>query len=188
MKYIEQMILFLLLIVAMIGCGKNDSNTNNLSSLEDSLLQPDTETSGAIISIYNKELLTAEILSEKIIEFETKDSTMAYMLNIDILDSSRHVTTEVIGDSGIIYESKGLLNIYGNVVVTTDDNSKLETDHLWWNSKTNRIKTDAFVRITKGEDIITGWGLDADNSLTHIKILNKVSGELSEPQKLESEK
>jgi len=184
-KYI---ILLLLILMVIAGCSNEENTNNNISSLADTLAKPDSEVHGAKIYLYKKGEVTAEIKADKIVKFEAKDSTMAYNLNIKILDSLGKVSTKVFGDSGIIHESKGLLNIYGNVVVISENKTKLETDYLWWNSKTDRIKTDAFVRITEGKDVVTGWGLDADNKLSRIKILNRVSGTLSNPEKLNEEK
>jgi LPS export ABC transporter protein LptC len=143
---------------------------------------------GARIYLYEKGQVTSEIYSRKIIKFEDKDSTAAYKLDIDIFDSTGAVSTQVIGDSGFIRETRGLVNIYGNVVVVTDDSTRLETEYLWWDSNTDRIKTDAFVRITRGSDVITGWGLDADNRLKDFKILSQVSGTITDPEKLQQEK
>ncbi|UCD63896.1 MAG: LPS export ABC transporter periplasmic protein LptC [Candidatus Zixiibacteriota bacterium] len=172
----------------LAGCGGQQSNTGSIDGQSDSLFRPDSEVSGATIYLYNKGRVTSQIISEKMFQFEQQDSLVAYKLDIDIYDSTGLVSTEVTGDSGIIREDRGLLNIYGNVVVVTDDSTRLETEYLWWDSNTDRIKTDAFVRITRGDDVITGWGLDADNRLKDFKILSQVSGTLSDPEKLQDEK
>ena len=186
MKYRASKSLLIAAIAGLLlaGCGSDQTNTSNLSSEADSISRPDSEVVGAKIYLYNKGKVTSEILSEKIFKFEAEDSTVAYKLDIDVYDSLGLVSTEIVGDSGIIRENKGQLNIYGNVVVTTDDSTRLETESLWWDSNTDRIKTDAFVRITRGEDTITGWGLDADNRLKDFKILSQVSGTLTDPEKV----
>lgn len=180
---IKYMWITLALLVVIIGCSREES-THNLSSLNDSITRPDSEVRGAKIYLYDKGEITAEVISDKIVKFESNDSTMAYKLDINIIDTLGHVSTTVTGDSGIIRENQRVMNIYGNVVVVTEDKTRLETEYLWWDANTDRIKTDAFVRITKGSDVITGWGLDADNKLTRIKILNQVSGTLTDPKKL----
>lgn len=168
-------LLALLLPLAIASCNMDRSSGKNGSGSIDSSLIPDTEVSGATIELYKGREMTTKILADRIVKFEAKDSTMGYGLNIDILDSVGHVTSVVVGDSGVIQEETGILNIYGNVVVTTDDGRKLETDSLHWNSKTDQVETDAYVRITKGDDVLTGWGLEADQGLKRVKIL-KASG------------
>ena len=107
--------------------------------------------------------MTTEIVAEKIVKFEALDSTMAYTLDIDIYDSTGVATANIVGDSGIIREATGNLSLYGNVVVITTDSFKLETEYLYWDSEVDSIKTDVFVRLTKGEDIITGRSTAALN-------------------------
>ena len=173
------------MVILLAGCSSDNSNVSNLSAADDSLSRPDSEVSGARIFLYKKGQVTSEIYSAKIIKFEEKDSTAAYKLDINIFDSTGSVSTHIVGDSGFIRENKGLMNIFGNVVVDTDDSTRLETEYLWWDSNTDRITTDAFVRITRGDDVITGWGLDADNRLKDFKILSQVSGTIIDPEKLQ---
>ena len=109
---------------------------------------------------------------------------MAYQLDVDAFDSLGQVAAELIGDSGIIREATGRLDVYGNVRLTSDNGTVLETDYLRWNSKTNRIETEAFVKITRGNEWITGWGLDADEHLDSFRILRDVKGTLTSAEHL----
>ena len=177
-----------LLSLTLMSCSDKSNSSGEMSSEIDSILLPDSELSVAQIKFFKKGHMTSEILAEKIVKFDAQDSMLAYVLDIKILDTLGNATTTITGDSGIIKEVKGAVKIYGHVVVLTDDSTKLETEYLWWNSYTNRIKSDAFVRITKNGDIISGWGLDADNKLNSFKILNQVSGEVADPEKLETTK
>lgn len=170
-----------------IGCSDTSNSSQEMTTEFDSISLPDSELRMAQIKFFKKGEVTSEILAEKIINFDAKDSMLAYVLHIKILDTLGNATTTITGDSGIIKEAQGAVQIYGHVVVITDDSTKLETEYLWWNSYTNRIKSDAFVRITKQGDIISGWGLDADNQLRSFKILNQVSGEVADPEKLETQ-
>ncbi len=185
----KQMILHIIAIASLtlISCSDSSKSTDEMSVEFDSILLPDSELRMAQIKFFKKGETTSEIIAEKIKSFDTKDSMLAYVLHIKILDSLGNATTTITGDSGIIKEVQGAVQIYGHVLVITDDSTKLETEYLWWNSYTNRIKSDAFVRITKQGDIISGWGLDADNKLNSFKILNQVSGEVADPGKLETQ-
>jgi len=175
-------IIILLGLVGLTGCGKEQTASTGRAALTDSSLQPDSEVSGARIYLYDRGRVTTEIVAEKIVKYETLDSTMAYTLDIDVYDSTGAVTTDIVGDSGIIRESTGNMSIYGNVVVLTADCFKLETEYLYWDAQIDSIKTDAFVRLTKGKDIITGWGLQADQQLRSTRILSQVSGTIKDPK------
>ncbi len=184
MKFLLYIIV--ILSITLLSCSDKSSSTNEMSSEVDSILLPDSELRVAQIKFYKRGAMTSEIIAEKIIKFDAQDSMLAYVLDIKMLDTLGNATTTITGDSGIIKEVKGAVKIYGHVIVLTDDSTKLETEYLWWNSYTNRIKSDAFVRITKHGDVISGWGLDADNKLNSFKILNQVSGEVADPERLET--
>lgn len=178
-----------IITAALITGGCSDQAASNKSSAlpVDSIIKPNSEVFGATIYLYDKEMITAKVNAVKILKFDLNDSTMAYELDIDILDSLGKVTTNIVGDSGIIREKDAYLQIYGNVKVITEDSTTLDTDFLRWDSKTDRISTHSFVRIVQDNDVITGWGLDADHKLNSIKILDRVSGEIKDPDKFKDE-
>ncbi len=169
----------LLAVLLVAGCNSERIADKSTPSESDSLLIPDAEVYGATIQLYDKGRVTTKILADKIVKFDSIDSTMGYDLDIDFYDSTGAVSSHVVGDSGVIRENAGLLHIFGNVVVVTNDNRKLNTDDLLWNKATNKITTDAFVRITRGKDVVTGWGLVANNDLSQVTI-KKASGEMSD--------
>jgi len=68
----------------------------------------------------------------------------------------------------------------GNVVVTTEEGIKLETASLRWDPQKRKIVTDDFVKITKKKDVITGYGLEADEELKHFVIKKSVKGKITE--------
>ena len=183
----KKFIICIFILPLIIGCSNQDGSTDNSADISDSITRPDSEVLGATIYLYKKDQITTKVIADKILKFEINDSTMAYVLDIDLLDSLGMVTTHIVGDSGIIKETDGFLKIYGNVKVVTDDSTILYTDYLIWDSRTNRIRTDAFVRIERDDDIISGWGLDADNRLTSIKILDRVTGEITNPEKFKDQ-
>ncbi len=176
----------LMVVFGLTGCGGEQSASTSQSASTDSIVRPDTELSGARIYLYDKSRVTAEIVADKVLRFNTIDSSMAYKLDIDVYDSTGQVSTHVVGDSGIIRENTGRMYIYSHVVVISDS-SQLESDYLFWDSKTDRIQTDAFVKVTQGENVFTGWGMEADQRLKSFKILRhvrQVSGAITDPKLL----
>lgn len=175
--------LLLLLVVGfgVTGCGRQDGRSANSNTMVDTTNRPDAVVAGATIYLYEGTIVTTEIKAELIHKFDELDSTMGYVLDIDVFDSSGNVVSTIVGDSGVIREHDNSLHLFGNVVVLTDDSTRLETDNLRWDPDRDKIETEAFVKIRQDGDIITGWGLESDRSLTRIKILKQVSGTLKEP-------
>lgn len=173
----------LVLLVLVAGCSDRETSKSAETTLMDSTRRPDSEVGGARIYLYDRGQITTEILADKIFKFEINDSTMGYELAIQFFDSTGGIASTVVGDSGVIRENQGHLQIYGHVVVVSQDSSRLETDYLSWNPRTRRIQTDAFVRITDIQgNVITGWGMEADRNLGRIKILRHVSGTVRETE------
>lgn len=171
------------------GCISDNTPSSDKMSFADSSLLPDSDLMEATIYLYDRGMVTTEIVSDKIVKYEKQDSTAAYQLDIIIFDSLGQVTSTIVGDSGVIREGRHQLFIYDHVVVHTTDSIKLETDYLFWNSRTNLIKApeNVFVKITQGKDIMTGWGLEADPKLSRYKILKQVSGTIYDTKKITEE-
>ena len=66
-----------------------------------------------------------------------------------------------------------------NVVYKSKDGFQLYTDSLFWDNSKKYLKTPDFVKIIQPNgDIITGYGLEANQNFSEISILHKVRGKL----------
>jgi LPS export ABC transporter protein LptC len=181
-------ILIFITLSLLIGCSESSKQAGSQpASVTDSAMLPDADMTGVTIYLYSGGIKTTKVKADHIIKFDAQDSTVAYQLDIDIYDSLGAVSTNIVGDSGIIRESRNHLSIFGHVVVFTSDSVKLETERLFWNPRISKIETDAFVKITQNEDIMTGYGLEADQALHSFKILNQPSGTIQDAAKLQIE-
>jgi len=178
----------LLLAALVVGCSNQNASKDSPPAAVDSALLPDSEVSGATIYLFHRGELTTEIRADRILKFEAADSTMAYQLDIDFLDSAGQLISNLVSDSGIIRETSNHLQAYGHVVVFTHDSLKLETDFLTWNPEINKIQTDAFVKFTKNSNIFTGWGMEANRDLSRLRILNQISSNAIDLEKLSESK
>ena len=163
------------------GCGRKTVSEGD-RTIADSVLRPDSEVQGATVFLYDRDRKTTEIRADLIRRFEAIDSTMGYKLDIDFFDSVGQVSSNLVSDSGVIREKTGRLDVFGKVVVITQDSARLDTEFLRWNPERDKIETDAFVRFTRNNDVMTGWGMEADSDLGRLKILSQVSGSVTEDE------
>lgn len=170
----------LLTALALAFAACSDSGQTSQTANDADTLRPDSDMEGATIFMYDRSIVTAEIEAERVRKFETLDSTMGYKLHINLYNDQGEVISHVVGDSGLIRESTEDLHIYGDVVVINDNDSRLETDSLYFDPETDSIYTDEFVRISRPGDTLTGWGLQADRQLRGLRILNQVSGTIGQ--------
>lgn len=96
-------------------------------------------------------------------------------VKVDFYDDSLKVNSKLKADHGVRYEKDGKMEARRNVEVVNINNEKLNTNHLIWEEATERIYTNDSVRITKGDEVIYGDGLESNQDFTRYKIL-KVRG------------
>jgi hypothetical protein len=64
------------------------------------------------------------------------------------------------------------------VVVTSREGYRLETESLVWIDALEEIHTEDFVRFTKGNDVLTGFGFRSEPELRNVEILRDVKAYL----------
>src|SRR3989304_8897433 len=180
MKIIIARILIFLSIL-FLSCSIEETKPPQVTSQDtpDQIL----ENSTTILSVGG--IKSTVIKADYLIKYEKKDVTLARVIQADFFDKEGKHTSVLRADSGFIHEQRQDMEVLGNVLVITDDGLKLETSSFGWDPKINKIVTDDFVKITKKNDIITGYGLESDSELKNIKIKKNVKGQIEEPGKKE---
>lgn len=76
------------------------------------------------------------------------------------------------------YPDNNIMEAKRKVVVVNEKNETLQTEHLVWNQKEEKIISDAYVTITTKDEIIMGDGLESNQSFTKYKI-KKMKGTIN---------
>jgi len=139
---------------------------------------PDQLLSNATMVFTQDGVRRTVIKAKTVAKWTSQDLTQAESLWVDFFDEKGEHTSQLVADSGWIREKDQMLGVWGQVRVTTDEGVKLETQTLNWNPSTNKITTEDFVKITKDKDVMTGYGLEADQNLKNVKIKTEVKGEI----------
>jgi LPS export ABC transporter protein LptC len=164
-----------LIMLLTCACGRDESNVP--APFVD---VPDQIIENSTITFSQEGIRSATIFAEYVAVYEKLDLKKAKKVLVDFYDKEGNHTSVLVADSGVIKERKQKFEALGNVVVTTDEGIKLETQSLRWDPESAKIVTDDFVTITKDKDVITGYGLEADQELKHFVIKKKVKGEIKE--------
>ena len=93
-------------------------------------------------------------------------------VNILFYDDSLKVNSHLKADYGIRYEADGLMEAKRNVEVVNIKNQKLNTEDLILNEAKDSIYTNVFVKITEGDEVIYGDGLESNRDFTRWRIKN----------------
>jgi LPS export ABC transporter protein LptC len=129
-------------------------------------------------------VVTTKIRSHRIVQYAEPDSAWGYGLSVDFYDETGRHTSTLHADSALVREKQRFLEVFGDVKVTTDDGRKLETDHLAWDDQRRHITTEGYVVITRGEDVMRGYGFESDPELTYIRLRRQVTGRITDTEML----
>jgi LPS export ABC transporter protein LptC len=131
-------------------------------------------------------LKRAVVLADTMFIFEREDSSTAIKVKVDFYNEAGQFQSTLIANRGLVRQKREAFTVWGDVVVS-NDTSRLETQSLDWDAKRGMIMTDDFVRFQRRDDIITGYGMEADSKLENVRILRDVKGRISDiPQSEEA--
>ena len=91
------------------------------------------------------------------------------------LDTLFNVEAVFDADTAYYYTNKKLWIFIENVKVVNLAGEQFETSLLYWDNAEERIHSNQFIRITKGDFINTGTGFEANQTLTQYSIFNSTA-------------
>ncbi len=96
-------------------------------------------------------------------------------LRVDFLSRDGDTTTVLTAKRAIIRPNNDM-EAFEDVVIVSNDCTKVETEYMKWLNNVKKIYSDKFVTITKPTEIIRGYGFESDQNMKNYRIF-KVSGE-----------
>jgi LPS export ABC transporter protein LptC len=137
-------------------------------------------------TIENYQLTTSEagvkrwvLDSDRMEKFEDQEDVELYGVRMRFYRDGVYHST-LTSERGIANLSTRNLFAWGNVVVVTEDDRRLETEELHYDNVAGRIHNDVFNRYRRGQDWSTGFGLEATPDLDYIEIKRQFQAELTE--------
>lgn len=94
---------------------------------------------------------------------------------VQIFDSAGSVKTTATSEWAKYRPEQSEFELFGDVVVRTNDGRRLESEYLKWDQVEDRISTPRFVVVVTPDDSITGNGFEGVNDLSQYTIKN-ISG------------
>jgi LPS export ABC transporter protein LptC len=168
----------LLISLGGIGCERRGAETG--SSTADSLgpAGPSQVTWDARFSMEEGGHRRATITAHRMEQYETEDSTYSVWRTLQdtnrvrsyVFDEAGDSSATIVADSVVFYNQEGRFEAYGDVVVTTQEGRRLNSEHLTWNQVDRTIRTRRFVHITTPTETVQGDGLVADEDLETYQI------------------
>jgi len=121
----------------------------------------------------------ATLFSTVLYKYVAKEMTIGKKIRIDFDGEPPEGDGVLFADSGVVFDSKNIIEIYGNIHFRTEKGSELYTQSLFWHTDNDKITTDDYVKIIRDGDVIEGKGLETDVGFNRVIIKENVTSELS---------
>lgn len=92
-------------------------------------------------------------------------------IRMEFMGPQGQISSTLTARTAFRYAEKGLVVVRDSVVLVTEKNEVLETEEMTWDERTRKIHTDKFVKISKPEEVIYGFGLEAEQDFSYWRIL-----------------
>jgi len=164
------------LSLAAAGChGKPASTTNGAE-----LRIPDQEARDFTLTESSEGRKSWTLWASYAAMYDEQHLVDAQRVRIEFFDSKGNRFSTLLADRGAVHQRTNDLEARGNVRITTETGVTMETDSLRWLNSTGKIASDAFVRVTRKNDVVTGYGFESDPNLDHFHLTREVRAEVRE--------
>lgn len=120
--------------------------------------------------------LTVMLKANRMLEFVKNVSEPMTVLPkgvfVTFFDENEKISATLKANYGVRYDMSKKMEAKYAVEVVNKNGEKLETEKLIWNENTKMIYTDAFVKITRGNEVIMGNGMESNQDFTKYEIKN----------------
>lgn len=173
------LVLGLLLVVCWgMGCERRGSGSEDPEADSTGPDGPNQVTWDAQFTMEEAGRRRAIIAARRMEQYDTEDSTYSVWRALEdpnrvqsfVFDAQGDSSATIVADSVVFFNQEGRYEAYGNVVVTTEEGRRLESEYLTWNQRDRTIRTRRFVQITTPNESVQGNGLIADEDLETYRI------------------
>jgi LPS export ABC transporter protein LptC len=132
---------------------------------------PQQESWNSIIVLSDSGKVQARIRAGYIQKFDAPQETnMSQGIVVYFYNERGQQTTTMRASRGVVNEQTYDLRAEGDVLVVSDDSTKLRSERLFWDNKRRLIHTPEFVSVTSPRERVQGQGFESDQRLRNYRI------------------
>lgn len=165
-----------IIAVLFFGC---ESNFKEVQKINFSEFLPSGEADKINLKYTDSGKVKAVLVSAKMLEYGNVDFSFTEFPKgiLVTLYDAKNKQTFVQSDYAVSYKQTNLIDLQGNVKITSQDGQVLETDQLYFDQKNNWFFTDKKFKFTDPKGISSGQGIDFSKDF---KVINsqKIAGEV----------
>jgi LPS export ABC transporter protein LptC len=175
-KSIAQSTAILILGAVLFSCNKR---LDKIQGPSNSALLPVSIAENINTKHTDSGRLTTVLVSPKMINFSNLNFPYYEFpegINLTLLDDNNQAST-VVSNQAVLYNKTDLIDLRGNVVLTTATNDTLFTEQLYYDQKKKWLFTNNPVKFRTKDYITNGNGFDANQDFTNAQVL-EVTGRI----------
>lgn len=149
---------------------------NKLSEVEKLVPRDDVflETAHDVRLLYSDSaIVKVQVEGAKMVRYLDKEDPRDEFpdgIEVSFLNSNQKVNSTLTSKFAVRYEGKKEITVRDSVVWISKQGEKLETEELIWNEENQKVHSNRYVRITNDEEVIYGYGFEANQDFTEWRI------------------
>lgn len=170
------MVFAVLTVVFLFGC---ESNFKEVQKINFSEFAPSGEAENINLKYTDSGQIKAILVSSKMLDFSSLDFTFTEFpngINVTLYDE-KSKQTFVKSNYAVSYKTTNIIDLQGNVKITSQAGQMLETQQLYYDQKNEWFFTEKSFKFTDPKGVSNGQGIDFSKDF---KIINsqKIAGEI----------
>jgi len=157
-------------VTLFFSCKNNFNEVQKIGVSED-------EPIGVAVDINPKHTdsgrVTMSLVSPKMLDYTNREfgyNEFPEGVTLNLYDKDNNATT-VVADYAIVYSETGLIDMQGNVVLSSHKKDTLFAEQLYYDQKKEWLFTNKPVTFRQGRDLINGNGFDSDSKFKQAQVL-----------------
>jgi LPS export ABC transporter protein LptC len=167
----------LLVLLWTLACGCEEKIKPTVLPGLDSKTLPQQESWNSSVVLSDSGRTKAVIYAGRIREFESpRETLLDQNITVHFYGEDGNETSVLTAREGKVDEMTNNLEASGDVVVVSNDSTRLHTEKLYWDNKRQLVHTPDYVLIVSPKERVEGKGLESDQQLRNYRIF-RVTGE-----------
>ncbi len=132
---------------------------------------PTLESSHIELLCSEQGIVKYRLLTDKALHYENGDRTYPEGIYIEFYESNKEVSLTGRANSVYFSAENNIYKFRGDVELKSlRDKRQLNTEELYWNTETETLYTDKFIRIEGEGELLTGEGLTAKQDFSYYAV------------------
>ena len=175
--------LFLTSVVVLAAFTSCESNLKDVQKINLSEFSPSGDADSITLKYTDSGKIKAILVASKMLDFGTVKYPFTEFpngINVTLYDKKAK-RTFIRSDYAIQFKGTDLIDLQGNVKISTEDNQVLETQQLYFDQKNEWFFTEGKFKFTAPKGNSMGEGIDFNKDFT-IMNTQKFSGEIEQSE------